>query len=347
MTTSCVPSASARSTISRLNDAPAHRRLGALEQHEVARGARDVRGVDLDLRPLDRARAALDELDLRPGRLEVEEVLGVDAGEARGGERGAEELERRRGGVAGVVPAGEGAHESRSAQAVGAMLPDQRRHPDHGTSWVCDPPGDQHPARGRRRGRRLRLHPQGPPGLAGRVAVPRGRAARPHGRAPGPGLPRRRPPRRALRPRRPRAGRGPGRALPRRAPGRRARDRPRARGRRRPGGVPARRLPRPRRARRLPRAPRGRDPRRAVQAPRRRPARRPASCAPRCGARRARARPITPTSAACSSTRSPSRRSRSTPARCTRAWTRTSCSPRRSSTTSGARASSPSAPRSA
>src|SRR6185369_3383876 len=39
-------------------------------------------------------------------------------------------------------------------------------------------------------------------------------------------LPRRRPPRGALRPRRPRASRGPRRALPRRAPGRRPRDRP-------------------------------------------------------------------------------------------------------------------------
>src|SRR6185312_2755009 len=97
---------------------PAHRRLGALEQHEVARGARDAGGVDLDLRPLDRARSALDERDLRPGRLEVEEVLGVDTGEARGGERRAEELERCRSGVARVVPAREGTDESRGAQAV-------------------------------------------------------------------------------------------------------------------------------------------------------------------------------------------------------------------------------------
>ena len=86
------------------------------------------------------------------------------------------------------------------------------------------------------------------------------------------------------------------------------------RGRGRPGRVPAGRLPRPRRARRLPRAPRARGPRPGP----------PARCSPRCSAttrcapsgaaRRAPAAATTPTSAACSSTRSRSARSRSRPA---------------------------------
>jgi hypothetical protein len=63
-------------------------------------------------------------------------------------------------------------------------------------------------------------------------------------------------------------------------------------------------------------------------------------------ARRARATGITPTSAACSSTRLPSPRSRSRRARCTSASTRTCWSPRRSCTTSARRASSRWAPRS-
>ena len=50
---------------------------------EVARRARDARGVDLDLGPLDLARARRRRADLRARRLEVEELLGVDRREAR------------------------------------------------------------------------------------------------------------------------------------------------------------------------------------------------------------------------------------------------------------------------
>ena len=57
------------------------------EEHEVARRARDARRVDLDRGPLDLARAAVDELDLRARGLEVEELLGVDLREARRAER--------------------------------------------------------------------------------------------------------------------------------------------------------------------------------------------------------------------------------------------------------------------
>ena len=68
-------------------------------------------------------------------RLEVVEVLGIDLREARRAERAAEERERRGRGVAGVVPAGEGADQGRGAQAVGTVLPNQRLHPLHRTSW--------------------------------------------------------------------------------------------------------------------------------------------------------------------------------------------------------------------
>ena len=265
--------------------------------------------------------------------LEVVEVLGVDPREARGAQRRAEELQRGRCGVPGIVPPGERAHERGCSQAVGAMLPDQGLHPVHGTSWVrafCRAPRrSDTAARGRddasrRRGqRRVRLHAQGSPDRPHRHPVPRPRAARSHRRHPGARLPRRRSARRALRPGRPRARRRARRALPRRAPARAARDRPR-RGRR-SRGLPARGLPRPRRARRLPGAPRRRGARSALRGAARRPPRRPRAARRRCGARRARGPGTTPTSAACWSTPSRCRPWPSRPARCTRAWTRTCC----------------------
>ena len=64
--------------------APAHRRLGALDEDEVARRARHARGEDLDARPGDLALALVGEADVRARGLEVVEVLGVDAREALG-----------------------------------------------------------------------------------------------------------------------------------------------------------------------------------------------------------------------------------------------------------------------
>jgi hypothetical protein len=107
---------------------PAEGRLGALQEHEVARGARHPGGVDLHVGPVDRAGAPVEQPDLRPGGLEVEELLGIDAREAHRAERRADELERGGGGVAGVVPAREGAHEGRGAERVGPALPDQGLH---------------------------------------------------------------------------------------------------------------------------------------------------------------------------------------------------------------------------
>ena len=153
----------------------------------------------------------------------------------------------------------------------GRLLPDQRLHPGHGTSWVAvaEPPVRDRDAAPRRRGRRrLRLHPQGParcraPGSPYLALELRDRT----GAIPAPRLPRRRPARagassaatscasRAASSASATSCRSTSRAIARA---------PRRRGR--PGRVPARRLPRPRRARRLPRAPRRRGPRRALRA---------------------------------------------------------------------------------
>jgi hypothetical protein len=108
---------------------PAVGRLGSGEQHEVARGARDTRLVDLDVGPLDHAVPAALEPHGRARRLEVDELLGIDHREAVGAEPGAEEAERRRRRLTGVVPALERAHERRCAKPVRAAIPAQRLHP--------------------------------------------------------------------------------------------------------------------------------------------------------------------------------------------------------------------------
>ena len=162
--------------------------------------------------------------------------------------------------------------------------------------------GAQRPARRRRRRRRVRVHAQGPPDGADGHALSRARAARPDERAPGAGVPRRRPARRPLRPRRPRAGRGPGGPLPRRAAGRGPGDRARRRTPTRPPSCPS------------PTATstsstassstsRARSTSRAT-APCWRTCSATRRCARRGGARRARAPATTRTWAGCSSTRS-------------------------------------------
>ena len=113
--------------------APAHRRLGAAEQDQVARRARHVRDEDLDRRPDDLAGQPSTSLTFGRTRLEVVELLRVDLREAGRAERAAEERERGGGGVAGVVPAGERADQRRGPQAVRSVLPDQRLHPLHRT----------------------------------------------------------------------------------------------------------------------------------------------------------------------------------------------------------------------
>ena len=361
VTTICTPSASASSTIAAQKVRQRNDGSGALQQHEVARRARHARLVELDLRPDDLARAALDERDLRARGLEVEELLGVDAREARRAERRAEKLQRRGGGVAGVVPARERADERGGAQAVRAAAP--RSGAASGSRYMMGswPPHVSPDPRARP------LATACAPGPArtcdGVFACARkdrliARAGTPYlalelrdrtRRDPGARLPRRRRARRALRARRPRARRRPRRALPRRAA---ARASARSRGRRADEADPAAFLPVAYRdldeldgfLEHL--AGEVREPRLHARCCRRVLGDERAARAT-CAARRARAAATTPTSAACSSTRSPSGRSRSRRARCTRASTRTCCSPPRSSTTSAGRASSRSAPRSA
>ena len=323
VTTSCVPSASATSTISRVK--PRQRNDGSLpvEQHQVARRARHAGLEDLDRGPLDLARCALDELDRGPRGLEVVELLGVDRREALGAERAADEASARAEAASPASFQPLNAHTS-----AGARRPSGRCSHCNGcirftvhhglieSAHTADPgstvpsavsalrPGDEVE-------RRVRVHAQGPPDRPHRHAVSGARAARPHGHDPGAGVPRRRRARRPVRARRSRA-----RA---RARVERFRDELRARGASR-SRAPSRREADP--AAFLPVAYRDLDeldgflehlarevhdprlPRAARRAARRRAAARGAGAAPP-----ARAPATTPTSAACSSTRSRWRRS--------------------------------------
>ena len=275
-----------------------------------SRGARGIAGlVDLELGPVDVAREAVAQAHRRARGLEVDELLGIDRREARGVERGAEEREGGGGGLAGVVPALERAHQSRGPEAVRAALPAKGLHRLHGSGsrparWPSSAawpritslrPGDEVAGVYACTRKDRLLARTGTPYLALEL---RDRT----GALPG----------RAFKDADVLAGRFERGELVRvRGRVERFRDElqvevraDRARRVRRPGRVPARRLPRPRRARRLPRAPRARGPRPGVRgaaraaARRRRAARR---VAPRAvHARRA----TTPTSAGCSSTRS-------------------------------------------
>ena len=103
--------------------APADRGLGAGEQDQVARRARDAGLVDLELGPVDVARQTFVQAHRRAGRLEVDELLGIDGREALGVERRAEKRQGGCGGLARIVPALECANQSRGPQAIRATLP--------------------------------------------------------------------------------------------------------------------------------------------------------------------------------------------------------------------------------
>ena len=314
VTTICTPSASARSTTVLAERAPAVARA----RGRRAGSGRAARAGRAPRRPRTRASRSsrvtpVDEPHRRPRGLEVDELLGVDRREARRRRaRAPRNVSADGGGLAGVVPALEGADQRRGPEAVGTALPAQRLHPIHGSE---SPSGaaaiigrdarrrahDRDPARRRRGRRRLRLHAQGPADRAHRHAVPGARAARPHRRDPGARVPRRRPARRPLRPRRPRARARARRALPRRAAGRGARR------------SSAPRRPTRRRSCRSPTATStsstasSSTSRARSTTPRYRGAARArcsatTRCAPSGAARRARAPATTPTSAGCSST---------------------------------------------
>ena len=112
---------------------PAKRRLGAGQQDQVAVGAGNVGLVELDGRPHDLARLSVDELDARARGLEVIELLRVDRREPLRVERRADELNRARGGIGGVVPSLERADQRRVAKPVRTVLPLEWLHPTHRT----------------------------------------------------------------------------------------------------------------------------------------------------------------------------------------------------------------------
>ena len=96
--------------------APAEVRLDPEQQHDVAVEAGRARVVEDGRGPVDASRDPVLERDVRPRRLEVEEVLGLDLGEAlrvpelrevAGGERGA---------LAAVVPAAESGDQNRALE---------------------------------------------------------------------------------------------------------------------------------------------------------------------------------------------------------------------------------------
>ena len=95
---------------------PAEVRLDAEQQDDVAVEAGNRRVVEGGLRPLDVAGLPLDERDVRAGRLEVEEVLGLDLREALRLPDLGEVAARQRRALAAVVPAAEGGDQNRLAQ---------------------------------------------------------------------------------------------------------------------------------------------------------------------------------------------------------------------------------------
>ncbi len=119
--------------------APAERGLAAGEQDQIPRRPRHSGFVQLDLWPLDLPGTPLGQLDARPRGLEVVELLGIDRREPARPERGADESDRARGRVSGVVPAFERADHGRGAQPVRTVFPSQRLHPAHRTSWAYEP----------------------------------------------------------------------------------------------------------------------------------------------------------------------------------------------------------------
>jgi hypothetical protein len=127
--------------------APAEGGLGAGEQDQVARGARDAHRVDLEVGPVDRARDAVLEAHHRARGLEIDEVLGVDRGEGLGAEAARDERQGGGRGLTRVVPPLEGADQCRGAKPVRTAFPTQRLHPIHGTASATSATMDACPRR--------------------------------------------------------------------------------------------------------------------------------------------------------------------------------------------------------
>src|SRR5690606_6592969 len=103
---------------------PAHVRLDAPDQHDVAVGAARAAPGDGGRGPLDSPGHAVDELDGGTVDLEVVVFIGVDVDERTGVPFECEMLDRAAGGVCGVIPSLEGCEQNGSAQPgeVGHLL---------------------------------------------------------------------------------------------------------------------------------------------------------------------------------------------------------------------------------
>ena len=176
VTTSCVPSASARSITTLVN--VRQRNDGSLpgQQDQVARRPGNPRLVQLDLRPLDRAGVVLDQLDPRARALEVVELLGVDGGEPLRVERAAHERDALE------------AESAASFQPLNAQISAGARNPSgrysHWSGCIrttvhdgqhglrrFDHRASQRASARPGRARRVRVHAQGPAHHAQRIAV--------------------------------------------------------------------------------------------------------------------------------------------------------------------------------
>jgi hypothetical protein len=130
---------------------PAEVRLDPEEQYGVAIEIRDRRVVEGIFRPVDVPRLTVDEGDVRAGRLEVEEVLRLDVGEAVRIPDLGEVAARERGALAAVVPTAKSSDQNRSrmrsSSAIGEVYvrPEEQRRegnradPDRGRQEdVCE-----------------------------------------------------------------------------------------------------------------------------------------------------------------------------------------------------------------
>ena len=95
---------------------PADVRLDADENDDVALEVGKLRVEEDGLRPVDAPRDAVDERDVRPRRLEIEELLGIDVREPTRAPGLREEARRKRRALRSVVPAPEGGDEDGTAK---------------------------------------------------------------------------------------------------------------------------------------------------------------------------------------------------------------------------------------
>jgi hypothetical protein len=95
---------------------PAQVRLDSQQKHGIALETRNACVVEGVLGPLNLPRAALDERDVRPRRLEVEEALRLDVGEPLGRPGLREVAAGKRSPLPAVVPTAECGDQDRLAQ---------------------------------------------------------------------------------------------------------------------------------------------------------------------------------------------------------------------------------------